>query len=294
MKSSIVIINNPAARKSSFAKVRHASEILRAEGFQTEILFTERRGHAQELARDAVKKEPFLIIAAGGDGTINEAMNGMLYSPVPLAILPLGTTNVLALETGVPQDVPGAVQTALSRAARPISLGRIEFTEDEEPSVRHFCLMAGIGFDAKAVHDVHASIKKISGEASYILSGMRNFLDYHPKEIFFSVDGREYSGYTAIIGKSSRYGGNFKVTPDASLFDPYLYICIFRGKKRSDLLRYVFGILRGTHLTYPDVIYLKASSIEITGSAHMQVDGDYLGIAPATVTAAREAVKLIF
>jgi YegS/Rv2252/BmrU family lipid kinase len=294
MKSLVVIISNPAARSSSFEKVKKASDYIRQQGFNTELLFTEKSGHARELALTSLQKEPFRIIAAGGDGTINEVINGMVRSTVPLAILPLGTTNVLAKEIGISSDIEASMHKALSESPKKISLGRIEFTLDDSSAVRYFCLMAGIGFDAKAVYDANKTIKKLSGEGAYILSGISNLIHYYPSELFFSLDGREYSGYAAIIGKASRYGGNFKITPDADILDPSLYICIFKGRSRSDLLRYAWGIIRGTHLKHQDIIYQKVSEISVLGNAHVQIDGDYLGTTPAGVTVERDALALIY
>jgi YegS/Rv2252/BmrU family lipid kinase len=294
MRSLIVIISNPAARSSSFDKVKKASDYLRLQGYETGLLFTEKGGHASELAREAVKKSPRLIIAAGGDGTINEVINGLVHSSVPLAILPLGTTNVLAKEIGIPDDVEAAMQKALSHTPRSIFLGKIGCMINGAASSRYFCLMTGIGFDAKAVYETNRTIKKISGEGAYVLSGIVNLIHYFPSELFFTVDGREYSGYAAIVGKASRYGGNFRVTPDADILDPSLHICIFTGRSRSDLLRYAIGVVRGTHLKLRDVIYLKASNIEVIGNAHVQIDGDYLGTTPARITVEKDALQLVY
>lgn len=294
MRSLIVIISNPAARRSSLKKIRLASSFLIEKGFDAEVIFTEESGHATILAKEAVSKNPHLIIAAGGDGTINEVINGIAFSDTPLAILPQGTTNVLAKELGIPENVRGALEIAISRTPKMISLGKIEFTRHSSLFTRYFCLMTGVGFDGKAVYDMHKPIKKISGETAYILSGIKNLISYYPNELFFTIDGREYSGYAAIIGKSSRYGGNFRATPDARLSEPSLYTCIFRGKKRTDLLRYVFGIIRGTHLKEKDIIYLKSSNIEILGSAHIQIDGDYLGVTPAKISVEKDALRLVY
>ncbi|MEW6109886.1 MAG: diacylglycerol kinase family protein [Nitrospirota bacterium] len=292
MKLSIVIIGNPAARKSSTGKIELASSFLVNKGYNTEILRTEKSGHATILARQAAAEKPALIIAAGGDGTINEVMNGLIHSDIPLAILPLGTTNVLARELSVPEDIHGALEKAISGIPKRVSLGKIALTETSIS--RYFCLMAGIGFDGKAVYDVNPSLKRISGKTAYIFSGVRNFLNYSPNELFFNIDGKEYSGYCAIIGKAGKYGGNFRVTPDASLSEPDLYSCIFKGRKRADLLRYVFGIIKGTHLGNEDIIYLRSTNIEILGSAHIQIDGDYFGITPAKISVEKDVLRLIY
>jgi diacylglycerol kinase (ATP) len=291
MKSLVGIIYNPAARKASNANIDRATSFLEREGYEVEVRRTERKDHARQLAEEAIEKSPALIIAAGGDGTINEVINGLAWSDTPAAILPMGTTNVLAKELNVPEDLYGALRAAVGRSPKKVSLGKIETASGGS---RYFCLMAGVGLDGKAVHDVNASIKKVSGGAAYILSGIRNIATFSPERIELLVDGKEFSGYTAVIGKSAKYGGNYKVTPDANLQDPFLFVCIFRGGRRFDLLRYSIGVLRGTHLRYKDVVYLKASSVEILGKAHMQVDGDYLGLSPAKVTVAEGALNLVF
>ncbi|MBI5075381.1 MAG: diacylglycerol kinase family lipid kinase [Nitrospirae bacterium] len=294
MKSSIVIISNPTARTSSFEKVKRATAYLQKRGFETKLLFSERRGHAEELAREAARTGPRLIIAAGGDGTINEVLNGMVMSDTPLAILPLGTTNVLARELSIPDSVEGAMERAIDGQVRTACLGRIEASADHAPVVRHFCLMAGVGFDAKAVYDVNSTLKKVSGEGAYIWSGISNLIHYYPTELIFSIDGKQHTGYAGIIGKASRYGGSFKITPDADILDPYFYVCIFKGKNRADLLRYAAGVIKGSHLRQKDVLYLKASSIAITGNAHIQIDGDHLGTTPAAITSVKNAITLVY
>lgn len=294
MRSLIVIIANPAARSSSAGKIKKAASILKEKGFETEILFTEKSSHAVDLARAALKKNPQLIIAAGGDGTINEVMNGIAGKEIPLAILPMGTTNVLAKELSIPENIHGAIETAITKTPKKVSLGKIEFTHHSSVITRYFCLMAGIGYDGKAVHEVNLKIKNISGKTAYILSGLKSFLTYTPDELNLTVDGIQHSGYSAIICNASRYGGHLKVAPDADIAEPFLYTCIFKGNKRVDLLRYVFGIMRGDHSKSPDVVYLKSSSIEVKGNAHIQIDGDYIGRTPARISIEKDILRLVY
>jgi diacylglycerol kinase (ATP) len=295
MKSLIVLISNPAARGASSKKFSSASSFLREKGFDAEILLTEKSGDATRLAEEALRKRPFAIMAAGGDGTINEVINGMAGSDVPLAILPLGTTNVLAKELGIPEDITGALDRAVSHKPRTVSLGRIELNPGTDSAYsRYFCLMAGIGFDGEAVHDINTEVKKRSGKAAYIFSGIKNLLRYSPNQLFYNVDGKEYTGFSSITGKAGKYGGNFRITPDAALPDPFFYTCIFQGNKRRDLLRYVFKIMSGRLFDEKDIVYLKSASIEVLGTAHIQIDGDYLGLTPAKITVAKDALRIIY
>ena len=295
MRSLIVLIGNPAARAASPKKFSSAAAFLQAGGFDTEILLTEKSGDATRLAEETVRKRPFAIMAAGGDGTINEVINGMAGSDVPLAILPLGTTNVLAKELGIPEDLKGAIDAAVSRDPRTVSLGRIELNQESDSAFsRYFCLMAGIGFDGEAVYGINIAVKKRSGKAAYIFSGIKNLLHYSPNQLFYNIEGKEYTGFSSITGKASRYGGNFKITPEADLSDPFLYTCIFQGNRRRDLLRYVFKIMTGRLFDEKDIVYLKSAVIEVLGTAHIQIDGDYLGVTPAKITVAKDALKIIY
>ncbi len=300
MKSSIILIFNPTAKKASGRKIIRASHFLKSRGYNVEVLFTEKKGHAESLARDAIKESPSLIIAAGGDGTFNEVINGIAGSEVPMAILPLGTTNVLSKEIGVPEDIESALEVALKSTPKTVSLGKIsgiyenQFTGHSSLVTRYFVLMAGIGFDGEAVLGVNEILKKFSGKGAYIYSGIKTLSRFKPSELFFDIDGKTYSGYTAIIGKAAKYGGNYRITPDARLPDPFLYVCLFKGKSCLDILRYAFGILMGRHLRFRDVEYVKATTVEVKGNAHIQIDGDYFGKTPARVEIVPNIVRIIF
>lgn len=295
MKSSILLIGNPAARRAAFQKFEFASAFLRERGFDTKVLLTEKSGDATLLARDAARTNPYAIMAAGGDGTINEVINGMATSGVPLAILPLGTTNVLAKELGIPEDLGGALEALVSQRLKTISLGKIELDPDSgSGQSRYFCLMAGIGFDAQSVHDINPSVKKISGKAAYLWSGTQNILHYAPNHLFYTIDGKEYEGYASITSKAARYGGNFRIAPEADLAEPALYTFIFQGSRRRDLLRYVYRVVTGTLREDRDIVHLKSTSIDILGTAHIQIDGDYLGTTPARITVEKDVLQIMY
>jgi len=294
MKSSIVLICNLIAKKASERKIARASHFLKSKGCKVDILFTEQKAHAESLARSAIKESPSLIIAAGGDGTFNEVANGIAGTEIPMAILPLGTTNVLAKELGLPETVDAALEVALSRDPKTIPLGKISIYRHSLLVTRYFLLMAGIGFDGEAVFRINETLKKISGKGAYILSGFKTLSVFNPGELILDMDGRIYTGYSAIIGKAAKYGGNLKITPDARLTDPFFYVCLLKGKRRLDILRYVSGIIMGRHLRFKDVEYVKAKNIDVKGEAHIQIDGEYFGRSPAKIEIAPDIVRMIF
>ena len=294
MNSPIVLIANPAAKRASERKIRKAVELLKASGREVKVFLTGRRGDAEGMARKAAESGASLIIASGGDGTFNEVMNGIANTDARMAILPMGTTNVLAKELDVPETVEGAIGVALKMRAHLVSLGRIDFLSDSSPATRYFCLMAGIGFDGETVRSVSGVLKKYSGKGAYILGGVKTLMKYCPEPLTFTVDGQRYTGYSGIIGKASRYGGNFEVTPDARLGNPDLYVFIMHGKKQFDLVRYTLGVLAGRHLGFKDITYRKAHSISVEGNACIQIDGDYIGRTPAAITVAPDSLRLIY
>lgn len=258
------------------------------------VRLTQKKGDAEGWARGAAGDGAPLVIAAGGDGTFNEVINGIANSETAMAIVPLGTTNVLAKELGVPEDVAGATDIVLRGKVYSVSLGRVSCVFHSLPVSRYFCLMAGIGFDGEAVYGVSGTLKKHSGKGAYVLSGLKTLMKYSPGDLSFMVNGAAYTGYSAIVGNASKYGGNFKITPDAMLDDPHLRIVLMHGKRRRDILRYIYGIFRRRHLQLKDITYLKGDSVRIEGTARIQIDGDYLGTTPATITVVPDALKLIY
>jgi diacylglycerol kinase (ATP) len=157
--------------------------------------------------------------------------------------------------------------------------------------------MAGIGFDGETVLGVKNNIvKKISGKGAHILSGIKTLIRYNPPLLKIKTPQGELTGYTTVIGKVSCYGGYFKVTPKARLTEPMLDLCVFKGKGRKDLLRFIIGVIRKKHLNFKDVFYDKFTKLEVTSTdtAHVQIDGDYLGTLPAKIDVVQDAVSLIW
>lgn len=294
MNSKHLLIFNPAANRASERKLRHAIRLLRDSFKNLEVYPTEKKGDAEIKAKKASADGVSLIIAAGGDGTFNEVANGLVYSDTQMAILPMGTTNVLAKELDIPENVAGAVNRILKGKVHKVSLGKINLTHNSSLVTRYFFLMAGLGFDGAAIYNVNAQFKKYSGKTAYIIGGLKTLINYSPELLTLNINGKSYKGYAAIIGKASKYGGHLKATPDANLLDPALYACLMHGKKRLDVLKYAAGIITGTHLKFKDLTYLKADTIEIKGKSPIQIDGDYIGNTPAIITVASEALNLIY
>jgi YegS/Rv2252/BmrU family lipid kinase len=239
-----------------------------------------------------------LIITAGGDGTYNEVINGIAHTDIPMAILPLGTTNVLAKELGISEDVKKALDIALRGRVQTVSLGKITArhltSEDSSLITRYFLLMAGIGYDGETVYGIKDEIKRYSGKGAYILSGLKTLLGWAPDKLTFAMNGKSCEGYSAIICKTSKYAGNFRIAPDADIKKNNFYAFIMHGGNRTDILKYVYGIVTGNHLKFRNITYQQAENIEVKGRAHVQIDGDYFGTTPARIEIVPDALRLVY
>ncbi len=286
MKVSLII--NPIAGNRAFRSIEHIEGLLkRSVSLTTHI--TSKKGDAFSFTQRPMDAD--LVIVGGGDGTFNEVINGLMNSDndIPVAFLPLGTTNVLAKELGIPENIEDSINLALKGKSQRVSLGSINGW--------YFSLMAGIGFDGEAVFRVRNNvIKKLSGKGAYILSGLKTWLKYSLPLIKVKTSEGEFEGHTAIIGKASCYGGHYKVTPKASLTEPLLDLCLFKGGSKMDLLRYVYGVINNRHLDFKDVIYRKCPEIEVssTETVHIQIDGDYFGTLPARLNVVPNAISLVW
>jgi len=254
---------------------------------------TKKQGDAFEFVKGLNKIDR--IVVAGGDGTINEVINGLLSSEdpetreIPISIIPTGTANVLAKELGIPEDIDGAVHRLISGSARKISLGRI--------NGRYFSLMTGIGFDGETVLGVKNDfIKKISGKLAHVVSGLKVLINYSPASIKIITPEKEIHGYFAVIGNAKCYGGFYYVTPDASVTENILDLCVVKGRTRLDLLRFIIGVLRQKHIGTRDVEYVKASELEVTSDSrvHLQIDGEYFGTLPVKIGVVRDAISIVW
>lgn len=314
----IILIGNPIAGGGALKKIMKAKKILDKKGLDVKLLLTSKKGDAEEFARQinleqksiealgqkklldsktfsAPINSSLLVIAAGGDGTYNEVANGLIYSDIPMAILPLGTTSVLAKELKIPNNINKALDIALKGNIHTVHLGKITCTYHSSSITRYFLLMAGIGFDAEAVYRVNDRIKKISGKLAYILSGLKILFSYKPSTTLIKYNSNEKSGYSAIIGKASCYGGNFKITPDARLTDPRFFIFITHKKERIDLLKLALSIILKRDIRFKrDISYSEAEEIFIKGQAPIQIDGDFLGWTPAKINIVKDALRLVY
>jgi YegS/Rv2252/BmrU family lipid kinase len=284
----VKLIANPVAGGDARSKIDRAVAWLRDSGAVVDLFLTEKRGDALQAARIAKGSGYDRIIAAGGDGTLNEVINGLVPSALPLAFIPFGTTNVFALEVGIPFDVEQACAVALRGQPRPVCLGMAGDTR--------FLLMAGIGFDAEVVAGVSLTLKRRVGKLAYLVSSLAVLLRSGLDTVeVVDEQGRHYQGSSAIIGNGRYYGGRFFITPAASLQEDTFEVCLFRSRGRLGFLRSMIKVAFGRPLSEMEVWRFKARELAFAGSkAAVQLDGDYHGRLPMTFRAAFGELTLVY
>lgn len=287
----VFLIGNPIAGGGALRKIELAERILRERGIPFETLLTEKKGDAEEFAQRIREKysRNVLVLAAGGDGTYNEVVNGLAFSEIPLAILPAGTTSVLAKELRVSKRMDRAIEYALCGKVERVNLGEIK-NKDRR---RLFVLMAGVGFDGEAVYRVERRGRVPLKKLVYFLSGLSTLLRFSSPELTV-LNGETKRGYTVVVAKASCYGGDFKIAPDVDLRKPYFYVFLSKTKSKIGIIKHILGIATGLHRTMKDTDYFRAESLRIYGDAHVQIDGDYFGKAPVEVVLVKDALNLVF
>ncbi len=272
-----LIINPVASRIFPEEKLGRLQETLNRRGYPVSAFFTSAPLEATEIARRAAEEGSGLVISVGGDGTLNEVINGIAGTPARLGIIPAGLSNVLARELNIPDKLDRALEVILAGDARPLDLGVI--------NGRYFSIMVSVGIDAEAVRIVNPSVKRFLKRYAYHLAGFQALASFRPEPFTLRFDGeKSMTGRAAVISNSRFYGGPHQITPDARSDDGRLHCCVFARGRRRDYARYFWGVLRKNHHRFHDVSFLTAQTVDIdTPGLPIQADGDYLGRTPARI-----------
>jgi len=248
---------------------------------------------AGAIAQSCIHNGATLILAAGGDGTINEVVNGMAGSDVPLGILPAGTANVLAMETGIGGNLLRAAGQIGELLPRDLALGRL-LLPGSEP--RYFLLMAGLGLDARIVRLVKPEVKRRWGKLSYWEGGFAQVGKRLP-EFEITIDGQTRRASFALLSRVRNYGGDLEIARHASLLADDFAVVLFEGPSSFRYLKYFAGVLLNTLGGMSGVHLLRARSLEFKSVSEtpidLQIDGEYAGLAPGRIEIANERVRLL-
>jgi diacylglycerol kinase (ATP) len=290
------VIFNPTAKGDKARRFRHhLDEIAK----QSTLKLTTGPGDARRLATEAVGEGFETVVAAGGDGTVNEVLNGIGDAPkglerARLGILPLGTVNVFARELKISAKLELAWAAIRLGRERLIDLPSVEYLSNGKKTSRCFAQLAGAGLDARAIELVHWDLKKRIGPLAYVVAGLNALLET-PSKITAAAGQKSYSGGLVLIGNGSLYGGPFRVFPDADLCDGLLEVCVFPRVNWLTLARCGPQLLVRGNLPKSAVESFRAESLLLTSAAPapLEADGELIGQLPATFSIKRGGLRVI-
>lgn len=291
----IVVIFNPTARGDKARHLRRQLEELRQHA---RLEPTARAGHARELAANVVREGCETVVAAGGDGTVNEVLNGLVdagdLARVRLAVLPLGTVNVFAKELGIPTDFAGAWEVVLAGAERTIDLPLAEFGPPSARTTRAFAQMGGAGLDSRAIGMVSWALKKKIGPLAYVWACMLAMRGPRPR-VEVTVGNQTVTGELAAIGNGRFLGGRYPVFPHARLDDGLLDVAVVPRMTWFAIARIFPALLRDDFAGCRDVVHLRGERIALRSPdpLPLHLEGDNVGELPADIWLRRNALRVV-
>jgi YegS/Rv2252/BmrU family lipid kinase len=288
----ILAVFNPAAGRNRRPRFNRIIAALKDQSCAVTVIETAAPGHAEVLAREISPDAFDVIAAAGGDGTVNEIVNGLGKNKhgksIALGLIPLGTANVLADEIGLARS-PETIARTLGRGPiRPIHVGTV--------NGRRFVMMAGAGFDANVVNGVSLALKKKFGPLAYVWQAGREALKGNPARCVVIIDGITYQTSSAVACNGRRYGGPFIAAPAASLAEDRFHVVLMPGRGWFHTARYGVALMMGRISHLHDVRLVAGRDVQIEGivGRPVQADGDIVAHLPARIAVDPAPVRLVF
>jgi diacylglycerol kinase (ATP) len=271
LKNTLIILN-PAARGARTQRLRTQVEKL-ARG--TILCATSAAGEAEHLARNAAAEGYERIVAAGGDGTINEIVNGIAGHNVALGLLPLGTMNVFATELGLPVN-------DLAQCWKIIQQNRTHRVDLPRANRKHFVQLAGVGLDAQAVKETSRAFKRNFGPLSYLISAVQIASRTPPVLRIESDDAITGEGSFVLVGNGRLYGGRFPFFKQAVMNDGLLDVIVFKRLSYVDIIRYLQNVVFTPQISSPEVEYFQTKRLRVSSEeiVPVEIDGELIGNCP--------------
>jgi diacylglycerol kinase (ATP) len=295
IRDAVLIVNPRAGSGRRMSQLDNARRILSRAGIETEFQLTAAPGEAMALARCAAERSRQLVIVCGGDGTVNEAVNGLAGSRVPLALLPAGTANVLAKELSIRWNLTRAARQLLGARLRRIALG-LAIPDPSSGSPRYFISVGGAGADAALVTAVNPKIKDRAGILAYWQEGFRQLVRYNFPQFQVTTPQTSWNATLVIVGRARHYGGPFRITTGAGLFQDQFELAVITTRSRWQYLGYLPWLYAGQlrrvrHVHFQKTTSLRCLSLD-AAPIQIQVDGEPAGRLPAEFRIVPDALTL--
>lgn len=279
-----IILNPQSAKGATQKRIPEIEQALRGLGLDYDLALTERRWHAVELAQQAIADGYEVVVAVGGDGTVNEVVNGILQSQEDkvgdalLSVLPVGRGNDFCFATGIPLDFQAACQTLAKARVKILDAGRI--SGESNAHIRYFGNGVGIGFDA--VVSRVANQARLTGFLSYLVAALQTMYIYYQApemQIHLSAEIIRQRSLMVSVMNGRRAGGGFLMAPQGNPGDGVFDLCIARNLSKAGILTLIPRFMNGTQGTHPAIQFRKADRVTVravTGLLPVHVDGEVI------------------
>jgi diacylglycerol kinase (ATP) len=288
----LLLVNPLSGRLDGKRHGCHAARLLEKEGVDVECIETHSFDQSVETAKATTRDDCDILVVVGGDGTANAVANGLCRAPAgerpALGLIPCGRGNDFAAMLGTP-DQDSAIRALLQGGRRRVDVGKTD--------AGYFLGIAGAGFDSKVARRAQRQMPFLSGTGVYVFALLRTLTDFRPIRARITHDSGTFEGpiMFAVAGNTDRYGGGMRITPQASLEDGLLDLCIVKEVTRVGLLRAFPRVFSGSHLDHPAVFYTQTRTVTIESSEPAEVfaDGEYIQSIPVRIEVERSALEVV-
>jgi diacylglycerol kinase (ATP) len=297
-----LIVNPEAANGAVGKNWPRMRDCLQAEGASFDAVLTGEPGHATRLARQALDDGFRTIVAVGGDGTVNEVINGLVVKgsvdpEVTLGIIPWGTGADFARMLGISRDYVEACRHLLRSEPRPVDLGEVTCVREGREVERYFINAAGLGFDGEVADLVNRFPKALGGTMTYLTCLLISLVTYRNKNVEFSFDGQHVRGRvnSVAVCNGCYFGGGMFIAPGAAFDDGLFSVVVLGNLNKLEVVMNVPRVYKGTHLTHSKVSHFAAKEVHVEARERMflQAEGELIGEAPATFRIIPRALKVL-
>ena len=281
----LCVVYNPRAGMRREKRLRRTVAALERRGCKVRLHRTNGAGDGESIA--AALPDCDRVVVAGGDGTIHEVVNGLAARDLPIAVIPLGTANVLAHELGLPRDPEGLARTIVAGPARRVHLGSV--------NGRRFVQMVGVGFDARVVARVNGALKQRLGKLAFVVAFVQVMLRYGSPRYRIEGNGTAAEAPFIVVSKGRHYGGPFRIAPDAGLDDPRLHACLFKRCGMLPSIRYGLALIANRLPRQAGFEIETGRRFRIHGEDGdpIQADGEPAGHLPAEIVVLPNAARFV-
>ena len=283
--SSTLVILNPAAHSERALRKRAQVESLARDCV---VCATTRTGEAELMARRGVEEGFDKIVAAGGDGTINEVVNGLADTDVTLGVLPIGTMNVFATELGLPvHDLEFCWNIVKGDSTRSVDLPRA--------NQKFFVQLAGVGLDAQVVQETSSQLKRNFGPLSYLISAAQIAARQPPRLFIQSEDASIDEGSFVLVGNGRLYGGRFPFFKHAVIDDGLLDVIVFKRLGYLEIIKYLQDVIFSSEIRVPEIEYFQTRRLRVDSdqSVPVEVDGELVGNCPVQFSLHERSLRVL-